>query len=342
MRILHTMDTSGTSGKKGKWIIPVALAAGVILSTAILFSQVGRSPNDDGAIPLVPSDSAQMTNLVEEKTEPTTVATEAAAEAAQVSSHVSGTSQQQTAAPARSTTSARRASTSSTTAGYSTTFVANPSFEASDEIQVWGAETDVEIFRLSYENGEKVVTVNSGNGDEVIAPGTENAYAFQLKNTGNTAMDYVLTMEAYYSSDEWTIPVDVRMKGYDGTWLIGSDTEWKNVLDLNGIEDKATLMVNNYASYELEWQWPFESGDDEWDTLLGNTTLDEDVSLTIVIKTVATSNLDEAYNPQIPKTGDRFNVALYTTLALVSAMMVFLLLKKRKDEASADAKYQAK
>ena len=49
-------------------------------------------------------------------------------------------------------------------------------FEVSSDDQVWGAKTDVEIFRASYENGEYQVTVKSENGDSLIAPGNENSF----------------------------------------------------------------------------------------------------------------------------------------------------------------------
>lgn len=52
--------------------------------------------------------------------------------------------------------------------------LANPSFSAYDENTVWQAETDVEIFSVSYENNENKITVSGQdkNADKLIAPGT--------------------------------------------------------------------------------------------------------------------------------------------------------------------------
>ncbi|MFR1762840.1 hypothetical protein, partial [Frisingicoccus sp.] len=132
---------------------------------------------------------------------------------------------------------------------------AQPGAIVSDSEKVWGTETQVEIFHITYEDSQRIVTVNSGDGDKVIAPGTENAYTFWLKNTGNTAVDYEMELEAYLTPDKAELPVDARMKSYEGAYLLGNDSKWDSVLKLDGIRDKATLGVNRYAQYTLEWQW---------------------------------------------------------------------------------------
>ena len=83
-------------------------------------------------------------------------------------------------------------------------------FEASDDKTVWTTNTKVEIFRVSYENGEQVVTVNGSNGQKVIAPGTENSYTFKLKNTGTVALDYTLEVDAYFTPADIKIPISGR------------------------------------------------------------------------------------------------------------------------------------
>lgn len=201
-----------------------------------------------------------------------------------------------------------------------------PGFEISDENTVWGTATEVEIFKVSYENGEGVVTVNSNNGDKLLAPGTENEYTFWLKNTGNVPVHYTIETEAYYSNNNYAIPVEVRMKDYYGHYLLGDQEKWDEVMRLNEISDSAALDRNSYASYTLEWQWPFET-DDEYDTLLGNMAVDEDLTLTVVIRTIATA--------EFVKTGDDSHMALWFALAAASMMVVLVIVYKRKkaDEA---------
>ena len=219
----------------------------------------------------------------------------------------------------------------------------NPGFEAGDDKTVWGTNTQVEIFSVSYVNGEQVITVNSGNGDKVIAPGTENSYTFKLKNTGNVALDYTVEIDAYFTPADIEIPITGRLNRYDGTWVIGGKDEYAKVPVLDTAEDNATLGAGKYTYYTLDWLWPFESGDDDLDTLLGNLATEQELTFTIVIKTTATESSnpydDSGITP--PQTGDNTNLTLWIVLAVSSfAMMIFLLFyqnkEKRRDSAEAN------
>ncbi len=151
---------------------------------------------------------------------------------------------------------------------------------------VWLTDTEVDIFKVSYENEEQNVTVAGKGGDKVIAPGTENTYTFTLRNNGETDVDYKMTVDAFFTGlpDGKVIPVEVRLGSLNG-WLVGGETWRDPVLALNGVEDFAVLGPGKSAVYTLEWCWPYESGDDEWDTWLGNHA--EDLTLTIRINTEA-------------------------------------------------------
>lgn len=198
-----------------------------------------------------------------------------------------------------------------------------PGFEVYDENTLWSTETDVEIFKISYINGEGVVTVNSEREDNLLAPGTQNEYKFWLKNTGNVTVSYTMAAEAYFSNNEYPIPVEVRIKDYDGNYLLGGTEAWDDVLRLNEVTDTASLGPNSYANYTLEWQWPFEL-DDEYDTFLGNLAVEEDLTLTIVIRTIATA--------EYVKTGDQTNVNLWVIVMLIalSALIVLLVVYKKR------------
>lgn len=209
----------------------------------------------------------------------------------------------------------------------------DPEITVHDDVRTWETETKVDIFKIAYENGEALVTVD-GMGDKVIAPGTGNEYTFYLKNTGNVMLDYTLEIEAFFTPDTQPIPVEVRLKGYDGTYLLGAEDSWADVLELNQVKDEASISVNRYAYYTLEWQWPYESGDDTYDTLLGNLAVDEDLTLTIVIKTVATGEdmTTEIHRTDRVTTGDSTNLLLWVFLAVGALVLVtvyFVLKKKR-------------
>ena len=219
----------------------------------------------------------------------------------------------------------------------------NPGFEAGDDKTVWGTNTQVEIFKVSYVNGEQVITVNGSNGDKIIAPGTENSYTFKLKNTGNVALDYTVEIDAYFTPADIEIPITGRLNRYDGKWVVGGKDEYAKVSVLDTAEDNATLGAGKYTYYTLDWLWPFESGNDELDTMLGNLAVDQELTFTIVIKTTATESSnpydDSGITP--PQTGDNTNLTLWIVLAVSSfAMMIFLLFyqnkEKRRDSAEAN------
>lgn len=208
-------------------------------------------------------------------------------------------------------------------------------FEVYDDKQVWTTDTQVDIFRVSYVNGEQQVTVNSSNGDKVIAPGTDNSYVFKMKNTGDGAVDYKMTVDAYCEPAGIEIPVDARLSRYDGEWIVGSKTEFADCQVLDKAEDSATLGSGKYTYYTLDWQWPFEQDADDWDTMLGNMAVDQDITFSIRITTVAeyAPVPDSDAGIRIPQTGDTDITVLWLALGFsVLLMFVLLFARRREDE----------
>jgi LPXTG-motif cell wall-anchored protein len=209
---------------------------------------------------------------------------------------------------------------------------ANPGFRTYDENTVWASHTDVEIFRISYKNGSGQVTVNSSNGDKLLAPGTTNRYQFALENTGNVALDYTLSMEAYFSHQDHPIPIYARVVDYKGNYLLGTAENTVDVLGLNDVQKSGSLTAGYIAPYTLEWEWPFEL-DDQYDTMLGNMAVDEDITLTIVIKTTASYSEKPDTEAGLPQTGDDTNILLLTGLMVASgAALLFLVIFRPKQE----------
>ena len=211
---------------------------------------------------------------------------------------------------------------------------ARPGFRVYDETTVWASQTDIEIFQISYENGSGQVTVNSQQGDKVLAPGTENTYRFTLENTGNVALDYELTMEAYFSHTDTPIPIRARVVDWQGNYLAGSETEKADVLELNSVRQTGTLSGRYVAPYTLEWEWPFEQND-AYDTMLGNLAVEEDITLTVVIRTVASCNPDPDAPGGNPQTGDDTPIGLLVGIMAGSAaaLVILLLLRKKREDA---------
>lgn len=211
---------------------------------------------------------------------------------------------------------------------------ADPKAEIFDMDQVWNTKTEVEIFKVSYENGQGEIFIESSDGEKILAPGASNDYTFWVKNTGNVPLEYRVWVEAYYSDATNAIPIEVKMKDSSGKYQVGSESAWGDVMELNKVEHESSLSINHYDAYTLSWQWLFEGGDDEYDTYLGNLNLEEDITLTIKIFTNAAVDLD-AVGGQ-PSTGDTTPIEVaFVLLAVSGCAVIFLLLfvgKKRKDE----------
>ena len=335
------------NNSKTKWIwLSVLILFVCVAATTIAFLHIldGFLLDDEGAISLITGDTSQADSTDETEntqssgsTATQTPTTEQEPTNSRDTKGTTTTVPQATQPPTaeQEPTNSRDTKGTTTTVPQATQPPKNPGFEASDDNTVWRTNTQVEIFRVSYVNGEQVITVNSGNGDKVIAPGTENSYTFKLKNTGNVALDYTVEIDAYFTPADIEIPITCRLNRYDGAWVIGGKDEYAKVSVLDTAEDKATLGAGKYTYYTLDWLWPFESGNDELDTMLGNLATEQDLTFTIVIKTTATESSDPYDDSGItpPQTGDNSNLTLWIVLAVSSfAMMMFLLFYQDKEK----------
>lgn len=295
----------------GTFFAVVALALCVAITAVMLFSRLLPyiSENQQLQIPLTVSDGITHVTAIPKSQQARSSAAVCKLSTLTVLTETQGTNQ--TPSPAQNTA---------------------PGEDDQAENTVWLGQTDVELFRVSYENGEGNVTVNSANGDRILAPGTENEYNFTLVNSGDVNLDYTLQMEAYVSNGEISIPIAVRLVDYNGTYLVGSADSYADVLELNRVNRQESITSGYIMPYTLQWQWPFE-GDDEYDTWLGNLAENEAISLTIVIHTTAEYNGDAEGGTEPPKTGDAANIAALGAAMAVSVFcLVVLLLPKRGSE----------
>lgn len=211
----------------------------------------------------------------------------------------------------------------------------HPNFKVEDSDGTWVAQNNVNIFKMAYDNETGDITVD-GVGIKVIAPGTTNSYYFDLVNSGDCGVDYSVMMSAELSNNITSIPVEVKLSDYQGKYIIGSETTWDDVMAINDVKEEGQLSKGHKMRYNFSWQWPFESGNDEYDTMLGNLAVNEDVTLTITIKTLATADAEAIGGVE---TGDSSHIMTYALVAGVAGCaMIFLLLlgKKRKDDEDED------
>lgn len=232
----------------------------------------------------------------------------------------------------------------------------NPGFSASDEETEWTTNTPIEIFRVSYENGENQVTMAGSDGAKIIAPGAKNSYTFKLKNTGDVALYYGVNVDIYFSHDGIDIPVKGRLCRYDGTWIAGDQDTYVEMSELEEVVDIFEVGVGHFVPYTLEWCWPFE-GDDDFDTMLGNLAAKEDVVLTMVIWTNAWMHEDPESEGGIPgtsgglgglggvDTGDHSTVILWLAMAIIFfilliVMIILKIVDRKREDAEADENWE--
>ena len=165
--------------------------------------------------------------------------------------------------------------------------------ELSDDRKVWELDTKVDIFKIEEKNEKGEFSVISKEGNKVIAPGMEGTYRFQIKNLGNVAVNLktVFNVEFIVENLKYdTLPIEVKFTNYKGQNL--SEDGWMNVKEFIECVDELTIGRNSYVFYDIDWRWAFESGNDEFDTLLGNLSVNSVVKMTVGIQATATQSDD--------------------------------------------------
>lgn len=222
--------------------------------------------------------------------------------------------------------------------------------EFSDDEQIWGMDTQISIFETSYSDENGNVVVKSNGGNNVIAPGLEGSYEFQIKNLGNIAVDAETEVNIgveIHSLDYTNLPIEFRFIDYQGNNLLGDG--WVSADKIGDCVSNFTVGNNSYIYYILDWRWAFESGKDEFDTLLGNFTIDSMIKLTVNIaaKAIQSENIDAKgglpLSDDDPRNGGDIVPMPYIMLNLLILIINIVLIKryieKRKKKSEEISKY---
>ena len=173
----------------------------------------------------------------------------------------------------------------------------NPSVEVGDEQNKWEAGKQVNIFSAEYKNGAGETTVLSQDGTKLIAPGTQTTYKFTMQNNGNMAVVYETDLDFIFKIGgervtDYEFPLIVRLVNDKGEYIIGNETEWVQVTKAALARHPGVLGANSYETFELQLKWEFDGGNDALDTLYGDMSVEQGISLTMQINTYAEEALD--------------------------------------------------
>lgn len=148
-------------------------------------------------------------------------------------------------------------------------------------------------------------------GETIIKPFCFGSYTFTIENKVNQPFRYELTI-----TDEnlAQIPMEFRLKGSNGNYIVGSSSQWVGIEDLSdiaGLDERWTS-----ASYTIDWRW---KGDQD--------AIDTDAGIYAQNGAVYTLNFIVQIETDVPTQVDiDFTLAAIMTLIFSLVIVAVLLL----------------
>lgn len=202
-----------------------------------------------------------------------------------------------------------------------------------------GADGALELFKIEYANETGDITVQGANGQNVIAPGTTVSYDIRLRNREDVTIDFLMTPQIRYLTGN-PVPLQVKLSDSYGNYLLGSDTEWVSVDELNSVAHKGAIHQGEVFTYHLSWQWVFETGEegDVYDTQLGNGNGEPGVEISILTESSANPAKEKHVFNMMHLLGEGFGCCwccylVWLLLLVIVALLVWIWrLRKRLNE----------
>ena len=190
-------------------------------------------------------------------------------------------------------------------------------------------KNDLDIFDIRYKNNDGEITVEGFDGQKVVAPGTDVEYTIRVRNTDKVAIDYELLPSVEFFT-EHKLPLYVRILDHNDDYILGSAKEWVEISEINGTVHRNTLLKGECVEYTFQWKWPYEQGNDEYDTLLGNLN---NAGLKVSFTVNAAANLDVNLNggvlPSLLTSGT-LGIFIFALLLLIAIILLIISIINRK------------
>lgn len=193
-------------------------------------------------------------------------------------------------------------------------------------------DNQLDLFSVQYENTSGEITVSGIDGEKVVAPGTSMEYTIRLRNKDKIAIDYELIPNISYTSDH-AIPILIRMLDDNGEYIIGDAKTWVTIDEIITQKGRGTLLKGQSAEYVFQWKWEFESGDDYYDTQLGNDATKENIGISVKFDLHAEANTDIGVNGGVIESGLGdiiFAAVVLVMLAAAITLMILIIVKNKK------------
>ena len=198
-----------------------------------------------------------------------------------------------------------------------------------------GTGSELELFKIEYANDSGEITVQGGNGQDVIAPGTRVDYDINLRNRDDVGLNFVMTPQVRFLTED-PVPLLVKLTDHYGNYLLGSSDQWVSVEDLNGIDHRGEIREGEVFTYHLSWQWPFETGEegDVYDTYLGDAGGMPGVEICLQTESTANPAQQKHNSHRLHLMGEGFGCCwccwLVWVLLLIAVLLIVWVWRLRK------------
>ena len=195
-------------------------------------------------------------------------------------------------------------------------------------------DAELDIFSVTYQNSRGEIIIEGADGEKVIAPGTDVDYTVRLRNKDTIAIDYTLIAQVTTVNESETsnleLPIVYRILDPEDDYLAGDYKTWVTQKDVDGLSHSSTLMRNESAEYLFQWKWPYEGGNDEYDTFLGNSESDIALKITFVLRSEANTSIAANGGLWASGAGKIILIIIFALLLLLAIILLIIAYFRRK------------
>jgi len=193
------------------------------------------------------------------------------------------------------------------------------------------------VFSNVYADGASPDVV-SADGDNVIAPGTGGFNIVRLKNNVGGSIKYTAVLYSIKTNDTIPVKADMNAPGASATaaYPLPAGVAPSQVINAVG----GILAGGAIQDFDTSWVWNFyeSSARDALDTELGNASIPDEITLGLYI---VVEDGNSYIAPNVPRTGDENQAAMYAALLAISLFMAVILIVEQRRNAKDKCEEQA-